>query len=184
MSIRELVDGILEQHQANGGKFENADWEQIARIVNIVPAFPNMPRPLFVPMHRKTAVSANIELVIIRDGKVLLVKRTHPGRDGKPETEYHTPGTYIAEGESLLETAQRCADGELKVVVTAVKKADGILHSTDPRFASYSIGVLAAIEGEPAAGEWFDKNPGLLEVQQTYWDLFIEPYLHSREFGV
>lgn len=183
MAIESLVNEILRQHAANGEKFETADWEQIARVVNIIPAFPNIPGPLFVPVMGMNT-PANIEMVIIRDGKVLLVKRTFPGHDGSDNTAYHTPGTYIAQGETLLEAVQRCADRELKVKVTAIKQITGELHPTHPRLSDYSIGVLCHIEGEPQAGEWFNENPGLLEVQRTYWDLFIHPYLNSSEFGI
>lgn len=171
MSIKSAVDEILQLHEENGGKFEESAWEQIGRIMDIVPAFPSIPGLLFTRVMPK-ATPANIEMVIVREGKVLLVKRNFLG-----DVAYHTPGTYIASGETLLEAAQRCADRELKVKVTSAEQIDGELHPNHPRFPDYSIGVLCEIEGEPKAGEWFDQNPGLLKVQENYWRLFIEPFV-------
>lgn len=125
-------------------------------------------------MSRNVPVSA--ELVIVRDGKVLLVKREWYG-----EHAYHTPGSYISPGETFLQAAQRIADLELKVRVRRAEQFGPPLnHPTNPRFHDLSVLVRCEIEDEPAVGEWFgpDERPEMLDVQSEYWAQ-IEPLLRK-----
>lgn len=178
MTVAESVDQILAVYRENGGNLPDEDWQAVARLITeMVRSFPNLPKALFVPMAR-LFVPVAVELVIVRDGRVLLKKREFCGDVG-----YHTPGTYLAPGtpeapgETWLQAAQRCADYELQVkVISAEPFGPAINHTVHPRFHDLSVLVRCEIEGEPAVGEWFgkDDHPPMLAVQRRYWRYITE----------
>lgn len=125
---------------------------------------------VFVPFMEKVVPTA-IELVIIRDHKVLLTHRTDPYFTG-----WHTPGTYVGPRETRQETAQRCADKELKMRVRYIRDIDEKDHPNSPRFHDQCILLLCEIvEGEPQAGQWFSEMPpDLIPEHQKYWPAIEE----------
>lgn len=148
------------------GKLSEKAWRATASLLKeIIPPFPNLPSPLF-QWAMGLAVPFGGELVLVRNGKVLLIKRNFYGDEA-----YHTPGTYLATNETFLEAAQRCADRELKVKILSAKPiSPPINHPHHPRFHDVTELFLCEFEGEPAEGEWFGvKNfPPMLKVQQEY----------------
>lgn len=173
-NIPELVEMILDECQKKSVPSDE-DLQALSRLVTaIIFPFPRIPGPLFIPVMSRN-VPACVELIIVRGGKVLLVKREWFG-----ENAYHTPGTYIAPGETLLEAAQRCADKELNVrVVRADPIGIPINHPDNPRFHDLATLLFCEIEGEPQTGEWFSAEPPMLKVQREYWQ-YIEPLLGDR----
>ena len=111
-------------------------------------------------------VPACVELVIVRNGKALLTYRKDQHFIG-----WHTPGTYISPGETLEETVQRCANGELKCRVRFIKHLTVFSNHKDTRFHDLSNLILCEIaEGEPQAGEWFSEcPPDIIPVHRKFW---------------
>lgn len=125
----------------------------------------------FVPLMSK-CVPACVELVIVRDNRVLLCHRKGEFFEG-----WHTPGTYIGPGESFQEAAQRCADKEIEASIRVIKCIATFLNNDNPRFSDVSNLLFCEIKGEPQRGEWFQEcPPDLIPVHQKFWPV-IEPYL-------
>lgn len=109
-------------------------------------------------------IGLNVDLLIIRDGKVLLGQFSDKWKiDGKKP--WGVPGQEIRFGESFGEAARRHAREEIgcelsRYVVFAVNAN----HALENHFIG--IGVWAEIEGEPVNAnpedwdkwEWFDLN--------------------------
>ena len=94
---------------------------------------------VFVPLMEKL-VPACVELVIIKDHKMLLTYR-----DDKYFKGWHFPGSYIGPKETLNQTAQRCAKEELGVEIE-FSKCIGTLNKIDgPRFHDFSNLMLCFI---------------------------------------
>lgn len=129
---------------------------------------------VFVPFMSK-AVPTAIELVIIRDHKVLLTHRADPYFTG-----WHTPGTNVGPGETRQETVQRCADKELKVKIRYIRTLGEKDHPESPRFHDQCILLLCEIaEGEPQTGQWFSEMPpDLIPEHREYWP-FIQDQLNK-----
>lgn len=118
----------------------------------------------FIPLKKK-GVHTAIELVIVWDGKVLLT-----WRDDKFFRGWHTPGTYLEQGETWQDAAQRCADRELKTKVYVVNDLKSFNHPESPRFHDHCTLLLCDIVGEPQTGQWFSEMPqDLIPVHQKYW---------------
>jgi ADP-ribose pyrophosphatase YjhB (NUDIX family) len=172
MSIPALVEKILEEFQRRGGKLEEEDWRAVASLVTgMISPFPCIPGPLFIPV-MKLCVPASIETVCMRNDKVLLIKRYWFGK-----TAFHFPGSYIAPGETVTDTAHRIVLKELGSYVTvksAKPFAPFINHWDSERFHDASNLVLCEIEGVPKEGEFFDPLkdfPDLIRPHQSYWNL-------------
>ena len=119
----------------------------------------------FIPLMSR-CVPACVELAVIRDGKVLLMHRNDKFFHG-----YHTPGTYIGPGESYQESAQRCADKEIKCKVRVGEVIGVFSHPDSSRFHDLSVLLLCElVEGTPQMGEWFSECPAdLIAVHKPYW---------------
>lgn len=119
----------------------------------------------FIPLMSRV-VPACIELVIIRDHKVLLLKRDDIYFKG-----WHTPGTYLGPRETLEDAAQRCAGKELKVTLRFIKQIAAYSNIENKRFHDYSNLLLCEIiEGEPQAGEWFNMCPAdMIPEHKKFW---------------
>ena len=119
----------------------------------------------FIPLMEAAGVPMAVELVIVRNGKVLLTYR-----DDAHFTGWHTPGTYLRRGEDWQTAAQRCADKELKVPVRLVRVLDVFNHPDNPRFHDACTLLLCEADGEPQSGEWFSSPPqDLIPVHRKYW---------------
>ena len=140
----------------------------------LIPPLPHLPTMRIFTWAMGLAVPFGVEVVLVRDGKVFLNKRDFCG-----DVAYHTPGTYVAKDESFLQTAQRCADKEMKVRVTFARPiSPPVNHPFHPRFHDVTVLFLCEFEGEPQGGEWFGAAdfPQLLRVQQEYGQ-YIRPFL-------
>lgn len=127
----------------------------------------------FIPL-KKMGVSCAVELVIISGRGVLLT-----WRDDVFFTGWHTPGTYLDQGETWEMAAKRCAKRELGVDVSVVRPLPPPMNNTDnPRFHDITVLLLCCItEGMPAKGRWFTQCPqDLIPVHQKYWPV-IAPLL-------
>ena len=171
MNVAALVSQILEAYEVNGKTFSNEEWGEIAKVVEVIPPFPRIPGPLFLPTMGKV-VPACVELVLIRNKRVLLTYR-----NDKFFTGYHTPGTYIAPGETWQQAAQRCSDKEINVKIISARPLMPVNHPDSPRFHDLSNLIHCEFEGEPKAGKWFSECPiDLIEIHKPYWR-YIEPLL-------
>lgn len=134
---------------------------------------------VFVPFMEKVVPTA-VELVIIRGHKVLLTHRTDPFFTG-----WHTPGTYVGPRESRQETAQRCADKELKVQIKYIREIGKKDHPDSPRFHDQCVLLLCKIvEGEPKAGQWFSEMPpNMIPVHHEYWPVIQKAISDSYWWG-
>lgn len=130
----------------------------------------------FVPL-KKLDPSVAVELVIVRDGKVLLT-----WRDDKDFGKgWHTPGSYMETGEEWQDAAQRCADREIKAKIRVINELKPMNHPKSPRFHDVSVLLLCEMEGEPQNGKWFSEcPPDLIEVHKKFWPV-IAPYLSSGQ---
>lgn len=131
----------------------------------------------FIPLKKAAGVPVAVELVIVRGGKVLLTYRDDPFFKG-----WHTPGTYMEQGESWQDAAQRCADKEVKAKIHVLRVLEPVNHPDSPRFHDVSVLLLCEIiEGEEQAGEWFAECPAdLIEVHRPFWPM-IERCLAGSE---
>jgi len=132
----------------------------------------------FIPLKKAAGVPMAVELAIVRNGKVLLTYRNDAFFEG-----WHTPGSYMEQGESWQDTAQRCADREVKAKIQVVQCiGPAVNHPDNPRFHDACQLLLCEIvEGEPEAGEWFSECPSdLIVAHRPYWPI-IEPYLQVSE---
>lgn len=162
-----LVEKFYEYGWLGGDhQLTDAGKHALATMLHFLPPFhKGRWDEVFVPFMSKIVPSA-MELVIIRDHKVLLTYRTDPFFSG-----WHTPGTYKGPGELRQETAQRCADKELKVKVRYIKSIGEDDHPDSRRFHDQCILALCEIvEGEPNAGQWFSEMPpDLIPEHRKYW---------------
>lgn len=145
--------------------------EALAFLLDLLPKFhKGRWGQVFVPLMSKM-VPACVELVVVRNHEVLLTHRKDEFFQG-----WHTPGTYIGPGETFQETAQRCADKEIKCKVRFIKQLATFSHPDSPRFHDVSILILCEIaDGEPQACEWFSECPSdLISVHQPYWPVIVE----------
>ena len=181
MNIPELIDELLKRYaelleKDPGGQYRKEEWQAMTRLITtIAPPLPNIPKPLYTPVMSRN-VPTNVELVIVRNGKVLLTKRKWFREDA-----YHTPGTFIAPGETYLQAASRCAKAELgeQLLVHSTHKIETVnlvSYADNPQFHRVAILLECKISGEPSDGEWFCEKPPMLNIQRGYWQL-IEPLL-------
>ena len=156
----------------DSGNLNDAGKELLAHLLKNLPLFhKGRWGEAFMPLMSR-CVPACVELVIVRDGKVLLCHRKDEFFDG-----WHTPGTYIGPGESFQEAAQRCADREIKAQVRVIKCIASFLNNDNPRFSDLSNLLYCEITGNPQNGTWFQKcPPDLIPVHRKFWPV-IEPYL-------
>jgi len=131
----------------------------------------------FIPLKRR-GVHASVELVIIKDGKVVLTRR----EAGDPYFQgLHTPGTYILPGESWQDAADRCVAREIKSIKVRVIRDIAVFNNPEcPRFHDASILLLCkVVEGELGKEHWFGEcPPDLIRVHRKYWPV-IEKALNS-----
>lgn len=137
----------------------------------------------FIPL-KKCGVHCAIELVVIREKKVLLV-----WRDDEHFTGWHTPGSYLDQGESWQDVATRCARKELGVDVTVIKDLKTFNNTDNLRFHDETILLLCCLMGdEPTAGQWFDEcPPNLIYPHKKYWPeiaALISPFEVNVHFSV
>lgn len=166
--------GWLDDNQ----QFTDTGKHALATMLHFLPPFhKGRWGEVFVPFMSKMVPTA-IELVIIRDHKVLLTHRTDPYFTG-----WHTPGTYVGPRETRQETAQRCADKELKARVRYIRDIDEKDHPDSPRFHDQCVLLLCEIVGEPQTGQWFFEMPSdLIPEHQKYWPA-IEAELRKPSGG-
>lgn len=171
MTVADCVAEITKQGQRG---FSNEDWTAIADLIKIIPPVPGVPLPLFLPL-MKLLVPAGVELLIVRERKILLVLREFMG-----ETGYHLPGAFVAPGESFLDTARRCGKRELGLDVLSVQPFGPTINQPhSPRFHDAQTLLVCQFSGEPNSGEWFGREdfPKMLGVYKE-----SEPYIRHLLF--
>lgn len=156
---------LVEIDREPGGVFA---LDAMMKVVERVPPLPRMPLEVFMVLMKKV-VAAAVELVIIRNGRVLLTRR----EKGDPYFQgLHTPGTYMGVGETLVQSAQRCADRELGVRILNARVIGGFTKPDNPRFHDFSALTLCEIEGDPRDGEWYDTRPeDIIPVHRPFWNV-------------
>lgn len=132
----------------------------------------------FTPLMSKM-VPFSTELVVIKDGQVLLTWREFEGTAG-----WHTPGSYVNPRETWQDTVSRIAKRELGCDATFVRELKTSNNPQNPRF--HDLTVLAECRlvgdplkakydpeaGQPVQGQfaWFSKKPkNILPVHNKYW---------------
>ena len=70
------------------------------------------------------------------------------------------PGTYIGPGESVEETARRCARTELGIELGNISYFTILNKKESPRFHDFVIVLRCDLRGvKPRKGEWFNDFP-------------------------
>lgn len=131
--------------------------------------------PVFISLMSKV-VPASIELVIVRENKVLLTHRTDTFFTG-----WHTPGSYFDPSDTLQSAADRCAEKELGCEVKVERYLNSCLQTKmeNKRFADLPNLVLCHPITEPRSGEWFSEMPDtILAHHRKYWP-YIEAVLSA-----
>lgn len=163
-----LSEGVLRDlHLIDyQGKLNEDGIDLLARLLEKLPVFhKGRWGKAFVPLMSK-CVPACVELVIVRDDKVLLTHRKDEFFDG-----WHTPGTYIGPGETFEEAAQRCANKEIKASVRVLRHIAVFLND-NPRFSDLSNLLLCEMKEEPQDGTWFTECPtDLIPEHQKFWSV-------------
>lgn len=134
--------------------------------------------PAFGPLMSKM-VPFSTELVIVRNGQVLLTWREFEGTAG-----WHTPGSYVDPGESWQDTVSRIAKRELGCEASYERQLATFNNNKNPRFHDLTVLAQCLLVGkptksqyEPAAGApvpgqfaWFSNKPAdILPVHDKYW---------------
>jgi len=138
----------------------------------------------FIPL-KKMGVHVAVELAIIDKNKVLMT-----WRDDKHFKGWHLPGTYLQQGESLSEAAQRCAMREINVSVEAIRQLSTFNNTDNQRFHDVTILLHCALtHAYPDKGQWFTEKPmELIYPQRKYWSAIqhvLTPPTKSRpEIGM
>ena len=89
-----------------------------------------------------------VDVIVEREGAVLLVKRKHP------PLGYALPGGFVDYGESLETAAIREAKEETDLDVTLVRQFHAYSDpARDPRAHTISMVFLAEARGEPRGGD-------------------------------
>jgi ADP-ribose pyrophosphatase YjhB (NUDIX family) len=95
-----------------------------------------------------------VEVILIKNGKVLLVRRNIEPALG----QWHTPGGTVLKGEQLIETVRRVAKEELGIAVQ-VKKFLGVLeYHSFKNYYSQDIGLAFLVEQKGSKKIVLDKN--------------------------
>lgn len=86
-------------------------------------------QPLFTKIHKLMPIPC-LDLVIVRNGKILLIKRDREPAKG----QYWLPGGRIFRGESLVDTAKRIAKNEVGLSVSKLEHIGigNLLFKEDP----------------------------------------------------
>jgi len=133
----------------------------------------------FSPLMSKM-VPFSTELVVVKDGQVLLTWREFEGTAG-----WHTPGSYVNPRETWQDTVSRIAKREIGCDVIFTRTLHTFSNPQNPRF--HDITVLAQCEilgnplkslydpnaGDPVQGQfaWFSQKPrDILPVHNKYWE--------------
>lgn len=143
------------------------------KILKILPSIPNVPgAEVFYELARKS-IPVAIDMVLIRNGKVLLVRRNDNFYDG-----WHFPGFYRKPYTTLLIDSQERIRDEVggSINIISVRPIGYFDHPNNHRFHDFGILTLCEFEGEPLKGEWFSEMPKIIDIQKEYWKT-IEQYL-------
>lgn len=132
----------------------------------------------FSPLMSKV-VPFSTELVVVKDGFVLLTWREFEGTAG-----WHTPGSYVNPRETWQDTVSRIAQRELCVDATFERTIATFSNSQNPRFHDLTVLARCHLEGEPALNlynpatgapsqgqcAWFRERPAnILPIHDKYW---------------
>ncbi len=149
----------------------------LLKILELIPSVPRVPGAnVFYELCRKVIPLA-IDMVFIKDHKVLLVYRKDAFYDG-----WHFPGFYRQPYTSLLEDAQNRAHNEVgkDVKIIKVEVIGTRDHFDNPRFHDFGLLTLCQFEGTPNSGEWFREMPKMIPIQEKYWE-YIIPFIEQPE---
>ena len=178
LRAREMVDAAGKLTDA-GACLLSALLDHVGQYPNLTPIIPS-PYGIFEKFMSRTVPSC-VELVLVRDGSVYLTYRKDKFWKG-----YHVPGSYIAPGETLVQTAQRIADREIPgVEITSANVIGAMSYPESPRFHDAALIVVAEFTGCPMdsrehAGNWFGSKPpsDLIDVHRPYWPI-IQRHLEA-----
>lgn len=134
--------------------------------------------PVFDELMSK-AVPFSTELVVVKDGAVLLTWREFMGTSG-----WHTPGSYVNPREDWQDTVGRIARREIGCEVEFERALHTFSNPQNPRFHDLTVLAQCRLIGEPQKSEydpnvgdpiqgqfaWFKTKPGkILPVHDKYW---------------
>lgn len=142
-------------------------------ILKLLPSVPNVPgADVFYELAKKS-IPVAIDMVLLRDKKVLLVKREDKFYDG-----WHFPGFYRKPYTPLLDDCKDRVKAELggNIEIISVKPIAYMDHIDNHRFHDFGILSICQFEGEPDKGEWFSEMPKMINIQEKYLEI-IKPYL-------
>lgn len=157
------------------GTVTDTGWELFSKFLDHVGAYPNLtpglpmsPYDIFLKFMSKVVPSA-IKLLIVRDGKVFLM-----WREDKFFRGWHTPGSYMAPGETLEQSAQRIMDREVPgIMVISARIVNAVVNRDSARFQDLSALTLVEFKGameETEKGRWFSEEPPeLIDVHKPFW---------------
>lgn len=177
---RKALDCVVAALDADPGAEGFFARQVYLEVVRRLPAIPHIP---FAPdgtpetffQFGKKAVMLSVELILVRDGAVLLTYRKD--RYTPEFTGWHFPGTYREPRKPLIKDAQRCATNELgpNVRITSARGVGFFDHTDSPRFHDACWLIRCEFEGEPHGGGWFSEcPPDLIGVHQVYWPVVAE----------
>lgn len=126
-----------------------------------------------------------VDVVIVREGKILLLERVSHGWEG----QWHLPGGTVYYQEKLEDAVARVVEEELGVKVRIVQQLGYIEYLTEEkeRGFGYSVSIpfLCEIDDEPQETErggkigYFDIVPENAVVEQKYFLRELLPQLQA-----
>lgn len=173
----DCVIAALDEDPRAESPFARQVYLEVVRRLPAIPYIPLAPdgTPETFFQFGKKGVMLSVELVLVRDGAVLLTYRKD--RYTPEFTGWHLPGTYREPRRSLIEDMQRCATNELgpNVRITNARKVGFEEHPDSPRFHDGCMLIRCEFEGEPHGGGWFREcPPNLIGVHRVYWPVVAE----------
>lgn len=166
-SIADACEKIASDPQSDFSK------KTFLKILKLLPSVPNVPGAEVFYELAKKSIPVAIDLVLIRDKKILLVKRKDKFYDG-----WHFPGFYRKPRTSLLEDCKARVKNELggNIKIISAKPVGYADHPDNHRFHDFGILALCQFKGKPNLGRWFSKMPKMINIQKKYWKI-VEPHL-------
>lgn len=158
----------LSFFKANGGfadgKYTDEGLTALAELLELLPTIWGGGKwgPVFQPLMSKV-VPFSIEMVVVKDGKVLLTWREFEGNAG-----WHTPGSYVNPREDWQDTLSRLAKREVGCDVVFERTLHTFNNNHNPRFHDLTVLAQCRLAGDPTKSEW---SPGAGEPQpgQVAW---------------
>ena len=123
-----------------------------------------------------------VEVVLIRDKKILLTKRTIPPCSG----EWHTPGGTVLKGENLHQAVKRVAKEEIGITVEIIKFAGVIEYKVTSEHYSQDISLVYLVKQKDNKKIKLDNDANMYDFFSDFPKdtIYGQKMYYSKAFGI